>query len=502
MASRSSLRARAALAIALMALFYALAIGAIVGCVGLGGYVLDGLDAAQDHGPTLRWLLGISCVIVGGVIAWSIMPRPDRFQPPGPELTAADAPALFAEIQRLAQQTGQAAPARVYLSGKVNAFVARRGGFMGFGSRRVMGIGLPLLALLGVDELRAVLAHEHGHGSRGEVALGPWIYRARGAVFRSVDRLGRVGNTFASEGEGRLGVLIKVLAVVRAPFHWFALGFTRMTQPISEAQERTADALAARVVGPGALVEGLQKVGPGTRAFRAYVDTEVTPALDRGLRPPIVAGFLAFLATDQGRGALEAGPDEARAHEPVDPHDAHPSLRERISAFPDAAPPADRRPAIELLGDIAGHEARLLDALYKRELHAIAWPDVAARVHVPQMRDEVERARASLADLTPATLPRDPVALLARLRDEVRGEASACVAAAERIFGAALLIALVDAGGAPTREIAQAVVVRVADEDVDPFAQVRRYLIGEIEPDAWLAWVTRLGIADTRLDRG
>jgi len=34
---------------------------------------------------------------------------------------------------------------------------------MGFGSRRVMGLGLPLLQILTVAQFRAVLPHEFGH---------------------------------------------------------------------------------------------------------------------------------------------------------------------------------------------------------------------------------------------------------------------------------------------------------------------------------------------------
>lgn len=54
-------------------------------------------------------------------------------------------------------------PAKVYLVPEVNAWVCERGGFMGIGSRMVMGIGLPLLKLLNVDEFKGVIAHEFGH---------------------------------------------------------------------------------------------------------------------------------------------------------------------------------------------------------------------------------------------------------------------------------------------------------------------------------------------------
>ena len=52
---------------------------------------------------------------------------------------------------------------------------------MGFGSRRVMGLGLSLMQILTVSELRAVVAHEFGHFHGGDVAIGPWIHKTSAA---------------------------------------------------------------------------------------------------------------------------------------------------------------------------------------------------------------------------------------------------------------------------------------------------------------------------------
>lgn len=52
---------------------------------------------------------------------------------------------------------------------------------MGVGSKRVMGLGLPLLNALTVSELRAVLAHEFGHFVGGDTSLGKWIHKTRSA---------------------------------------------------------------------------------------------------------------------------------------------------------------------------------------------------------------------------------------------------------------------------------------------------------------------------------
>jgi Zn-dependent protease with chaperone function len=54
-------------------------------------------------------------------------------------------------------------PNEVYLTGEMNAFVADRGGMLRFGSRRIMGLSLPLLTVLTFPEFRAVLAQEFAH---------------------------------------------------------------------------------------------------------------------------------------------------------------------------------------------------------------------------------------------------------------------------------------------------------------------------------------------------
>ena len=60
-------------------------------------------------------------------------------------------------------------------------------------SHRVMGIGLPLLRITSVSELEAILAHEFGHYHGGETRLGPWIYKTRAAIVRTLSSLGERG---------------------------------------------------------------------------------------------------------------------------------------------------------------------------------------------------------------------------------------------------------------------------------------------------------------------
>jgi hypothetical protein len=79
------------------------------------------------------------------------------------EVTAADQPALFEFLHRLADEAGARHPHRVFLSGRVNAGVfydLSRANLL-IASRKNLEIGLGLVNVLslGLGELKAVLAH-------------------------------------------------------------------------------------------------------------------------------------------------------------------------------------------------------------------------------------------------------------------------------------------------------------------------------------------------------
>jgi heat shock protein HtpX len=129
---------------------------------------------------------------VAGALLWSLLPRRDKFDPPGPLLDRAAQPKLFAEIDQVAASLNERSPSAVYLISEPNANVADRGGVLGFGTRRVMCIGLPLFSVLTIYELRAVLAHEFAHYYSGDTTLSPWVYRAQTALIRSYKNIGEL----------------------------------------------------------------------------------------------------------------------------------------------------------------------------------------------------------------------------------------------------------------------------------------------------------------------
>lgn len=499
---------RAVLAITLMVLFYALAAAGIAALAWVGMKLFEVLPSIGGRGTLVVGLIGVACFAAAAVVIWSVLPRLDRFEPPGPEITEDEQPALFAEIRAIAAATGQQMPVHVYVVAEVNAFVAQRGGLMGFGSRRVMGIGTPLLRVLQVDELRAVLAHEMGHFYGGDTRLGPWIYKTRGALARTVVNLERVR---ASTDHW----IMLLFAGVQAPFRWFLIGFLRISQAISRAQEYSADAVAVRAEGQRALIDGLKKTHAAALAHPAYINGEVAPLVARGRLPAIGEGFSRFLANERMRELL----DEAVAHEleqgSGDPYDSHPPLRQRIEAaraVEGPTRPADPRRAIELLRDAEAIEAFDVTSRMEPRLEPIAWEDTPAE-WAKIWREEVGAVAGALEGIVLGEVPAGPKEIYARAA-RAFGHERASVGTDDELrtwwvqtVGAAIALRLMDEGFSPTTGPGEPVrLVRGAaageaagQEATEPFRELARYLAGEETAEAWRArWEAR-GLADRAL---
>jgi Zn-dependent protease with chaperone function len=171
-------------------------------------------------------------LFLGGIVAaaamlWSLVPRRDKFEAPGLLLDPASHPVLFAELAQIAAQLKDPLPREVYLIGDANAWVADRGGWMGIGSRRVMGLGLPLLAALNVSQFRAILAHEFAHYYGGDTSLGPWLRRAQMTMVRTFQNMGSIGQV-------RLPGLVAIFyTVIFKVLHWYWLLFLRAINFVS-----------------------------------------------------------------------------------------------------------------------------------------------------------------------------------------------------------------------------------------------------------------------------
>ena len=485
MKSSGSLAGRALLAVGLMIGFYGLAIG-------LAGVLLFLPYAELVYAHRLHLNIAIFSLVGAGTILWSIVPRWDRFEAPGPLLEPTRHPKLFAEIEGVARATGQAMPAEVFLVGDVNAWVAQRGGVMGLSSQRVMGLGLPLLQVLSVSELRAVLAHEFGHFYGGDTRLGPWVYKTRAAI----------GRTLAGLSD----------SILQKPFLWYGKLFLWTSQAVSRRQEFSADALASRVVGARPLVEGLKKVQTAAPAFDAYWSQEVRPVLQAGYLPPLADGFRRFAAQERIAQAMEGMLEKSLGEAKTDPYDTHPTLPERIAAvagLPAGPDPAGEPRAVSLLSDLGEVERRWLAQVAGPEqvekLRSVTWEDALATAFLPGWREAVASNRAALEGATVGALGEvlaEAPARLGRLSEPAGEEESAEAGAGHLrwLLAAAVPLALERAGWTLDAPPGAPVTARRDGAEVYPFEVVQGLASGQLAAEDWRARAARLGVDALRLD--
>ncbi|MFM8190125.1 MAG: M48 family metallopeptidase [Pirellula sp.] len=373
MLNQPSFTGRILLALILMICFYTFALS-------LAGFLIFLPIGMAVFLHRIHLQLSILSFIGGCMILWSVIPRRDKFVAPGPKLNEKEQPELFKQLRSLSQSTGQSMPVEVYALPEMNAWVANRGGIMGLGSRRIMGIGIPLMQILSTQQLRGVLAHEFGHYYGGDTKLGPWLFITRSAIIRTVMNL-------ASNGSSILSI----------PFEWYLNLFLRITQKVSRQQEFTADALAATIVGPEAIAEALKAVHSKALAFDAYWQNEYSPALELGVRPPMAKGFRDYSDAPKIKEAVDSALKHAMEESKSDIYDSHPALKERIAAIQKVTGPRQASfdpPAIDWIRDVDGLERQMIDHMAKslgvKSPEPISWNESVQRVLVPNYLKLIE----------------------------------------------------------------------------------------------------------------
>jgi heat shock protein HtpX len=478
-ASSSFFAKRVVLALLLTAGFYALVLAVIALCGGLLYWILS-----ESSRVDVRLIIVLA--IVPLLLIASLLPRRDRFVAPGPKLDRAHEPVLFAVIDAVAKQTGQKPPAEVYVLSDANAFVTERGGVLGIATKRVMGIGMPLLQTLTVSQLRGVLAHEFGHFQGGDTRLGGWIYKLRGAIGRTIDNLG----------------------FLQAPFSWYGKLFMRVTQALSRQQEFEADRLAAGIVGSTIMADALRTVRYTSVAFSVYWQNEVMPLLNAGYRPPVTEGFLRYLETQSVREMIASYQAEA-ASEKTDPYDTHPAMHERIAAIHEMridAGESDARTAITLVKQSDSLELALLLDMGGVEslerLRVISWED-AGQVYRERWRHEQLPFEETLAGLTIGDLGEyinsPKPAMLTVLRGAMRNPLLSSVDArdiARGIAADAVSLALSDAGWTIGPILGQPITMLNGERSVQPFTHANAIVKGDMTPAQWRELMAGLGVAD------
>ena len=183
------------------------------------------------------------------------------------EVTAADAPELYALVDRLRQRAGLPMP-RVAIAAhrQPNAFATGRNP-----SHAVLCVTEGLLSTVDGEELAGVLGHEIGHIKNHDMLLQT-ISATMAAAIVNLARFGAVFGGRRERGE-RVNPFATLAMLVLGP-----LGAMLLQLAISRQREFKADATAATLTGnPLALAGALAKLEAGARETPMDVSPAVAP---------------------------------------------------------------------------------------------------------------------------------------------------------------------------------------------------------------------------------
>ena len=499
---RRSVALFALLSIAMVIVSYIMVIALAAACV----YVPYLVIQSMEHPQAQIAILLLGGILVAGAMLWSLVPRREKFEAPGTLLERDSHPGLFAELDDIAASLDEPLPGEVYLIGQVNAFVADRGGILGFGSRRIMAIGLPILSALNISEFRGVVAHEFGHYYSGDTSIGPWVYKTQTAMIRTFQSIGSLQGI-------RVGAVQLMYGLVSFVLKQYFVGFLRVVNFVSRKKEHRADELACLVAGSAACIRGMRKVHASSMAWMPYWNSEVAPVLDQGCRPDIADGFARFLAAPEIAAQVARGVEREIVEGKAQPYDTHPPLRDRIAAIERlsiAAPEENLESALSLLGSPETAELQFLKfinpKLQEGSLRRVGWDVVGDMVTIPAWKSAVTGYGSLLQGITAESLPgviarlpdfgkqiRDPKGML--LTPQQRTER------AGRLLATALALTLLDKGWQLETKPGQFYFCRNS-EKTNVFGLVDDLIAGRLSGDAWAVRCDELGIRGASLYNG
>jgi len=443
-------------------------------------------------------------IIIAATMLWSLVPRRDKFVAPGMPLFRQDQQRLFAELDDIAASLNERLPSEVYLIPDANAFVADRGGVIGFGSRRVMGLGLPLFPVLTVSQFRAVLAHEFAHYYGGDTSLGPWVYRTKVAIIHIFQNVGSVGEL------ARIVILRAMYLVVTSVLEAYFNLFLRAINLVSRRQEYRADELACLVAGRQPLIDGLRAIHGAAVAWPFYWQSEVAPALGDGTLPAISDGFARFMTAPQISDAVSKGLQKDLQESKTNPYATHPPLRDRISAsekLPALSVPEDTRPATTLLDRLQDLELQFIENrisdIKPGTLKYVSWDEVALSVTIPAWQKAVAAHGVVLKGVTAESIP-DQIPKFSEIGSRIPDPKGMLLLPNQRtqragqLFAAALALALVENRWELNVQPGIFQLRRGTDE-LNPFTAVAELMAGKLSREDWVRQCKTLGISQLAL---
>lgn len=336
-------------------------------------------------------------------IGWRMLSR-RRPMPEGVRLTRAEAPGLFAALDKLRQQIKGPRIDAVYLDTSFNAWALSRplGGFWFVPWRRhFIGLGVPLIQTLSADEALAVLAHEYGHISGHPNRFDAMVYRLRHAMVELL-----IGAQEWTDWPSRL--LCRMM-------NWYIPRFDRLVFALCRAAEYAADRASGQLVSPQQAGQALLH----SAVAHPYVDAtfwgRVYDRIDTAPEPDVRpwSDMARLLRDDSKRNDnvrdITLNILRQRLQAATDENDTHPALADRLQALGlDAAarlqsgeaivPVAERTAAEVWFGDGLAKVMAPLDDAWRADIEP-QWRERHTEINADRERLQVLDAQAAVSTL-------------------------------------------------------------------------------------------------------
>lgn len=243
--------------------------------------------------------------------------------PRGVEVSSNDEPALFEFLHTLADEVGAPRPHRVFITAEVNAAVFYDLSLINliFPSKKNLIIGLGLVNILNLGELKAVLAHEFGHFAQGSMIVGRWVYIAQQIISHMVatrDWLDSVVR-FISRIDLRIAwigwLLALILWSIRSLIDTLFSVVIMAERALSREMEFNADLVAVSVTGSDALINALHKLQSADHAWQTAMNVAESEARagkvidDLFSAQKVTIGEMRRILDDKSYGNIPAKPE-------------------------------------------------------------------------------------------------------------------------------------------------------------------------------------------------
>jgi Zn-dependent protease with chaperone function len=205
----------------------------------------------------LAWANVFAIALAVLMVGVGLLMRPRLGEPPKEGLVSrAEAPELYALVDEVAEELRVPPVDAIVADRDFNASWA----VLGLRRRRVLTLGLPLVALLEPQERVALIAHELAHARNGDATRGLFVGSAVNGLAALYWLLSPEDREDTGDGLGADLIAKAMLWVVSRPV-WLLLllQLHLLTRDLQRA-EYLADALAARVAGTEAVVAIQEKL--------------------------------------------------------------------------------------------------------------------------------------------------------------------------------------------------------------------------------------------------